>query len=165
MREPEHIRALKRALQHTKDRPERRALARQLELAQTRQRLKAAREPFPVYRGRRPTTLPESCVLCNRPFDTAPTYGPHHANLDHCHFCGALRGVLCGSCNTTLTRIETPDARTQQVSVVKLESSEWRAKAVRYLRASCSCFERRMLGEHRPEAPKPLVRRRPKAQV
>jgi hypothetical protein len=38
-----------------------------------------------------------SCAVCRAPFK--PAVSPH---VDHCHTTGAVRGLLCGGCNTGL---------------------------------------------------------------
>lgn len=37
------------------------------------------------------------CAICNRKFKSTK-----QTHVDHCHRTGAVRGVICGTCNTTL---------------------------------------------------------------
>lgn len=50
------------------------------------------------------TAQNQACKICKTPFQLHGHDGTHHltANVDHCHFSGQVRGLLCTSCNRGL---------------------------------------------------------------
>ena len=49
------------------------------------------------------------CKICTSPIEflgTIHTLGKHVAVVDHCHTNGHIRGILCGSCNTLLGKMQ-----------------------------------------------------------
>jgi hypothetical protein len=57
------------------------------------------------------------CVLCGLDFEVAKGI----AAIDHCHKTGVVRGVLCGSCNMSLHKLE--------------DDFTWAERAIAYLKS------------------------------
>ncbi len=56
------------------------------------------------------------CAVCREAFDNRP-------NVDHCHTTGAVRGLLCRSCNTGLGMFKDSTERLQQ-AILYLSASQ-----------------------------------------
>lgn len=97
------------------------------------------------------------CPLCQRAWHTV---GATRQMRDHCHACGAARGIICASCNSTLPVLEH-ERRSPYTNQTLASDGAWRKRAVRYLRRACACWERRRTGQERtPTRHAPTTRRR-----
>lgn len=82
----------------------------------------------------------ETCTLCRKAFaailEGVPAKNSGRPVVEHCHECGEMRGVVCGTCNYEMGKMAkslTPRARQAVQGIGQDDYDQWIRRAVVWL--------------------------------